>query len=558
MENKKYSGYFCSKCKQIPLFQIIYQNNEIKIFSACKCHKQYESIDSFIKNKYKNDISDINIINESTLISNSIEEINKESKFNLDSIIKEFNNSKEKMIESANQIKNEIKTIYQKKIEEIDVIYNKYITNNNKIIFVIEKLIDSYTQFKDNKTIIENIRNNATFNTKYEFNKLLSDYNYSIKSSFKKIQDYFDKELIISTNPKSLITKKIESRHYPSYSDPIISFIQLDDDICASCSKKDNNIVIYDLKNDIKEKIILKAHIKYIYSMIKSDSNNIISIGDDGLIKVWPLIKKFMLLETKKKFDIENKNKVKLYYSYSNTFKTIELNLNPILSINYDLKLNQKIEKMLNLKNKCFLTSTKEIIALYNYSIDNSINNQIQKINEYEVNNISDVFCIYLNEKDAIALCTNNYISFLYLQNFTHINTINIKTRYKNCLLQLNSEEILIVDNYSHINIFSLNNFHLKLKINIYNDTDYFLNLNDGTFIFSCFEGMKRYLIKTMEELPQIIKFNSNYYDDDYYDYCDYDYENYCEKIVYLYQLNDGRIVACYKNGNISIINLKF
>ena len=143
---------------------------------------------------------------------------------------------------------------------------------------------------------------------------------------------------------------------------------QLDDDICASCSKKDNNIVIYDLKNDIKEKIILKAHIKYIYSMIKSDSNNIISIGDDGLIKVWPLIKKFMLLETKKKFDIENKNKVKLYYSYSNTFKTIELNLNPILSINYDLKLNQKIEKMLNLKNKCFLTSTKEIITLYNYS----------------------------------------------------------------------------------------------------------------------------------------------------------------------------------------------
>ena len=114
------------------------------------------------------------------------------------------------------------------------------------------------------------------------------------------------------------------------------------------------------------------------------------------------------------------------------------------------------------------------------------------------------------------------------------------------------------MDNYFHLNIYSLNNFHLKLKINTYNDTDYFLNLKDGTFIFSCFEGMKRYLIKTMEELPQIIKFNSNYYDDDYYDYCDYDYENYCEKIVYLYQLNDGRIVACYKNGNIYIINLKF
>ena len=109
------------------------------------------------------------------------------------------------------------------------------------------------------------------------------------------------------------------------------------------------------------------------------------------------------------------------------------------------------------------------------------------------------------------------------------------------------------------LNIYFLNNFLLKLKINTYNDSDYFLNLNDGTFIFSCFEGIKRYLIKTMEELPQIIKLNSNYdYDDDYYDYCDYNYQDYCEKIVYLYKLKDGRIASCYKNGNIIIINIKF
>ena len=150
MENEKYSGYFCSKCKQIPLFQIIYQKNEIKIFSACKCHKQYESIDSFIKNKYKKDILDMNISKESLLISNSIDGINQESKFNIEKIIKEFNNSKEKMIESANKVKNEIYLIYQKKIEEINVIYDKYISNNNKIIFLLEKLLDSYQKFKDN------------------------------------------------------------------------------------------------------------------------------------------------------------------------------------------------------------------------------------------------------------------------------------------------------------------------------------------------------------------------------------------------------------------------
>ena len=557
MENKKYSGYFCSKCKQIPLFQIIYQKNEIKIFSACKCHKQYESIDSFIKNKYKKDILDMNISKESLLISKSLEGINQASKFNIDTIIKEFDNSKEKMIESANNIKNEINLIYQKKIEELNIIYDKYISNNNKIIFLLEKLLGSYPKFKDNPTVIENIKNNAIFNTKYELNSLLSDFNSSIKSSFQRIKDYFDKELIISINPKSLITNKIESRYYPSTSDLITCFIQLDDDICASCSEKDTGIVIYDLKNEIKEKIVLKAHIKYIHSMIKSDSNNIISIGDDRLIKVWPLIKKFMLLEAKKNYDIENKNKVKFYYSY--TYKKIELNLNPIFKINYDFELNPKIEKMFNLKNKCFLASTKEVIHIYNYSIDNSSNIQIKKVNEYTHDNIRDIFRIELNEKEVIALCLNNYIDFLYSENFGFINKIDIKPKSKNCLLQLNSQEILIVDNKSHLNIYSLNNFHLKLKINTYNDSDYFLNLNDGTFIFSCFEGIKRYLIKTMEELPQIIKFNSNYYyDDDYYDYCDYNYQDYCEKIVYLYKLKDERIVACYKNGNIGIINLKF
>ena len=102
------------------------------------------------------------------------------------------------------------------------------------------------------------------------------------------------------------------------------------------------------------------------------------------------------------------------------------------------------------------------------------------------------------------------------------------------------------------VNIYSLNNFHLKLKINTYNDTDYFLNLNDGTFIFSCFEGMKRYLIKTMEELPQIIKFNSNYYDDDYYDYCDYDYENY---VNYIYLNENNYPLLKFPLNSIAINN---
>ena len=47
--NEKFSGYYCKKCNFIPFIQIIPKEKNIKIFSSCKCRKQYENIDSFIK-----------------------------------------------------------------------------------------------------------------------------------------------------------------------------------------------------------------------------------------------------------------------------------------------------------------------------------------------------------------------------------------------------------------------------------------------------------------------------------------------------------------------------
>ena len=555
METKKYSGFFCLKCKRIPLFQIIYKNNEIKIFSACKCHKQYEKIDSFIKNKYHENIQDIeNLSNESLLYSSYIEENKKEDKFDINLILNNFIESREKMNEIANKIKKEIKEIYNKKIEEINEIYDKYMNNNNKVIFLIEKLIASFKLVKDNQTIIENIKNNCNFNKKYDCANLLKDFNSSIKLSFQKIENYFEKELIISINNKSPIYKKIESRYSPSCNDVINSFIQLDDDICASCAENDSNIVLYDLKNEVKEKITFKAHSKKINYIIKSYKDNIISTGEDGLIKIWPTIGRYLLLDTKKKFDIENKNKFKMYYNYN--YKKIELKLNPIFTINYDYKNSIRVEKMFNFSNKNFLTCTKELINVYSYEINNINDIHINKISELE-HNLSDIFYLRINEKDAIAIILRNNIDLFYLEDLTFINKIDINPKSKNCLLQLNSQEILIVDNHFHINIYDINNYKLRYKIRSYNDTDYFMNLNDGTIIFSSFEGIERYLIKTMEELPQLVKFNNNDLYDEYYDsYYDYDYYN--EKVVFLYKLKDKRIVACYKNGTIEIINIKF
>jgi len=556
MEKKKYSGFICLKCNSIPFFQLIYKKNEIKIFSACNCHKQYESIDSFFRNKYIMDKIDIDqIYNQSFSFSADNNQTKEKDQLDMKNILKDFIQSKEKMNETANKIKNEIISLYNKKIKEFNEIYDKYISSNNKIILVIEKLIDSYQIIKDNPSIIENIKNNCIFNNKYDINNLLREFNSSIESSFNRIKTYFDKELIIRENIKSPIYKKIESRYYPNSNDYIISFIELENDICASCSEKDNDIVIYDLKNEIKEKIIFKAHLKNIYSMIKSYKNNIISIGDDGFIKIWPLITRNFLFESKNKFDIENKNKIR---SYSNiVYKKIEIKINPLFKFDFYYKEQMKIEKMINLKNECFLTSSQTLIALYKYEISNNYF-QIKKINDYE-HDIKDVYIIEINQKEVISLCSCDYINFLYLQDFKFINKINVKISLisKNCLLQLNSQEVLIIDNLFYLNIYNLNNFVLKLRIRNYNDIDSLLNLNDGTFIVGCFEGIKRYLIKTMEELPQLIKFNSNFFYEDY-DYYDYDYECNREAITFLYKLKNERIVACYKDGTIEILNIEF
>ena len=78
--------------------------------------------------------------------------------------------------------------------------------------------------------------------------------------------------------------------------------------------------------------------------------------------------------------------------------------------------------------------------------------------------------------------------------------------------------------------------------------------MNDGTFIQSTGIEIKRYFIKTMEELPLLDKiiFEDNY--DDELDFNNYDNFN----IYYLYQLNSDKIISCYNNGRFTLSYLKY
>ena len=539
MEERNYSGYFCSKCKYIPLIKIISKDNNIKVFSSCKCHKQYENLESFLKNKYKKDIIDKSKINKESPY-NYHNKISFE-KSTLDSIIQKFNEEKIKIIEEGIKIKNQLIELFQKKIEEVNKMYLKYSEKNNKIFLIIEQLIRSYESLKENKSNILNILNNCNLK---KINRINYFENYiNLESLTKSIENYFCNEYIISNLDSSDCLENI----YSYYSkNKIKEFIELNNEICAFISECDNKISLLDFNQFPKEFYTFKAYNQNIAYIIKSSMNNVISIGDANIIKIWPNIERSMITEERNK-NISNESDKKNNYKD----KEISFNLNPIIISNLEIK--ESVIKMINLKENRFLIALKSnIFLLFKYSINNI--ELIQKYqNKNNLSNFDDIFYIQKENIEMICLNDKSNIYYFELENFKYIKSNPLKYMNKNSLIQINPKEILIGDGYN-FQIITLDFFNIKLKLRNEDKKLYLLNLNDGTFIQSTGDKLKRYFIKTMEELPLL---EQNDYEDNYDD--SLDYNNYNDDIIYyLYRLNDGKIITFHNNGRFTVGYLKY
>ena len=539
MEERNYSGYFCSKCKYIPLIKIISKDNNIKVFSSCKCHKQYENIESFLNNKSKKDIIDKSKINKESPY-NYHNKISFE-KSTLDSIIQKFNEEKIKIIEEGIKIKNQLNELFQKKIEEVNKMYLKYNEKNNKIFLIIEQLIRSYESLKENKSNILNILNNCKLKKIYRINYFENYIN--LESLTKSIENYFCNEYIISNLDSSDCLENI----YSYYSkNKIKEFIELNNEICAFISECDNKISLLDFNQFQKEFYTFKAYNQNIAYIIKSSMNNVISIGDANIIKIWPNIERSMIIEERNK-NISNEDDKKNNYKD----KEISFNLNPIIISNLEIK--ESVIKMINLKENRFLIALKSnIFLLFKYSINN-----IELIQKYEnknnLSNFDDIFYIQKENIEMICLNDKSNIYYFELENFKYIKSNPLKYMNKNSLIQINPKEILIGDGYN-FQIITLDFFNIKLKLRNEDKKLYLLNLNDGTFIQSTGDKLKRYFIKTMEELPLL---EQNDYEDNYDD--SLDYNNYNDDIIYyLYRLNDGKIITFHNNGRFTVGYLKY
>ena len=546
MEISKYSGYYCQKCNLIPLIQIIPQQNNIKIFSSCKCHKQYQSIEAFIKKNYKNDIVDINKISKESLINEYYKYKNKkeENKVDINFIINKLNQAKDKIRKEGMEIKERIIEIYQRKINEINQLYDNYIKKNNNIILVIEQMIKSYQLINDNQSNIYNLLNNCSFNDKNKSKNLLKNY-ITLDSLFKNAENYFNEELIILNSSKS---EGFENKYLFFSNNSIRTFIELDGGICASCSNNQSNIYLYNLNDLNYENYSFKAHLKEVNWIIKSNKNNIISCSDDGIIKIWPIITTSFLLKIKS--NISEEKDLKVY----KTKKVNDISLKPLYEIEFVDEDTIIIEKMINLKDDKFAACSKANVFIFKYIIEEDKNNiKIELAKSFNsIYVIKEIFVIEKEKNEIIALNNNFYLIFLETTNLDIINKLGIKSSTKNCLIQLNQNELLYQEG-NYFKLVEINKFKTKLIIKNNDANDFLLNMKDGTFIQSSYSGIKRYFIKTMEELPSLIQINND--NDDYYNNS---YDTYDEKITYMYKLKDGRVIICYKNGRIEICNLKF
>ena len=542
-DKSKYDGYFCKKCNSIPLIQIIPKDNITRILSACKCHKQYENIETFIQNKSLKEKIDINKIS-----NQPINNFFKETEIDIKTIKQKFEKAKNDLLQSSNELKNKLIKLYKEKIKEVDELYNKYIKRNNIIIEVLEKIIESNELIKNNPSNIQNLLNNCIFENRFRINSLLETFKTNLEEISKKLGNYFKQELIVSHSiiDKSIKKEKLTDNFYCA----INNFIEIDDNICAWCSKYKSYISIMSPFTKDSYILIFTAHIKYINCMMKANCNNLISSGDDGFIKIWPLIDtEFINLNLKK-----GKNDIK-----SN--KVIDINIEPILRYSNEYKDMKKLEKLINLKDNQFLAHSTQTIFLFKYSIkENKAEINLLYYYEYSLtptknvsykflNDIVDIVPIIKDKKEIIALCMKSYIHFLNLPNFDLITTINVKSMKNNCLIHINKNEILIVDNIYYLKTIDMNSWKIKLNIKKSSSINILLKLFDGTILYSGFDGIKRFNMKTMEDLPDLLKLNDDI-DDYYYD------EYFRDDIIHLSQLKNGTIIACFQNGMIKTFKL--
>ena len=501
MEKEEY--FYCEKCSMIPLVHLIAKGSNIKVFVVCKCEKKLISYDLFQKTFYHKEKKE-NI--------SSMEEGEVNNNINIEEITKQYKDLKEEINKYNLEIKNNIISHYQKKIKEIEKLYEDNKNMNDNLEIFMNGLISNYEKDK-NYSNINNILINTNLNKYYK--KKLSEFKFETLNDMtfisyeREAKNYFINQHIISPDISELKTIKYLSGH----DDSINCFVEVNDNnkkLGVSCSR-DSYIILYDL-TEMKQIKKFIGHEKGVNYIIKTSINNLISCGDDSQIKIWPKINE----ENYKEGNIKNI---------------------------FELKTDEPIKKLIDLgENKIIAGSNKGIYIYEN------IDSKLKLIKELKKDKINDIN-LFENNGDGEKLIvgyTGTEVFVLELNELKIINEIKCEGPYwQNNLVQINNEEV-IHGNNKELYVINIKKGKIKLSKATSGYINCIFKLKDGSIIRGERDGIRRYKGDTLDELPPLIE-----------PYDDFDDNHNAEQLNYLCELSDGKIVLCYRNSNLKLCKLK-
>ena len=533
------TGFYCPKCKSVPIIQIIPKISSINIFCCCKCNKKLINYNNFLKNYYLKNINYENISNEPIYEKSLNEKDINQNKKEIDiEKIKENLYRIHKLINSyILEIKNNILKILENKIKEIKDNYENNIQVNLKLKNIIEILLNNYKSNNKNYSNIKNLIHNAKFNLGYlnnTYNKLKFDNNIPLGNLLQNINEFFNKTYILCNSNELLYTYK----KFFNHSSSVTCLIELNKERIASCSN-DSYINIYNLET---KKSLYKylAHNNGVNWIDKFYKNNIISCGNDSLLKIW----------LKPQLDYKDINPEGIHnITYSKT-----LEIKPLKSLN----IPDNIFKFIMINDNSILLSGKNKVYLVRYKLIIDVQNEKNLLNvelfivntkSLDDNNMIDLLKVKNNKNvEFIFLLGSKKLSFLSLpdlQIVSEIKEFNNNSCFT-CLTQLNKDEI-IYSNGPIIKIFNINICQITYQYKNPNNITFLSKLKDNTLLISTKEGILRIELKSFEQISFIDTIVSSNYNSYYFQ----NYEK--EKITYIYEFEDGKLGICSSYGNIKI-----
>ena len=502
-KNNKYLKLFCNNCKKTPIINLNYKNEKILISHKCKNNIVSTSIEKFldknilIKKNDKRKLTEI-IGKESEMIiknniANNFLEIN--TKNNNNHKI-DINYYKKQIKNAENYLKNieNIKNYFNKKINEINKLYNIYKDLNEKELILAKYLLNIYN-YKETKQSIKNILNILNFNF---INNNFNDNDNNNHHNYFSLEEF---HMFLSTTKNFILKetlKKIEEKKIIEFNNEhnnsIFCLLYLKDKRIAS-SGYDNNIFIYN-KDSFEIDIKMKEHEGCVWFIAQNSKENLISCSYDKTIKIIELFKdSYKILQI-------------LTHHSDSVLKVIELHNGNLVSCSNDKNIIIWEEKSNLYLYKKTLEGHKDIV----YSIIEINENEIVSASRWEkslflwniennnynyiLNNIdcgSSSNCLFsLNDKYFIVGGLNCiYIIDSKVYSIINIIDYNCEDSYMRCFYKINDNIILSGNGAGNIQQWEINKNDYNWKLISVNNnvhTDYInsIIMDDEGRIFTC------------------------------------------------------------------------